>query len=178
MLDLRRRQFITLLGGAAAAWPPAARTQQMAARRVAVLLASDDSNMEDQARLNALLRDLQQLGWSDGRNLAIDVRWARGSLQQTEKMVAEVVALAPEVIVSSGSVATATFQRATPTIPVVFALVNEPVAQGFVASLARPGGNITGFTNTDFSVLGKWVELLKTMVPALDRVGLLFNAPN
>jgi putative ABC transport system substrate-binding protein len=92
------------------------------------------------------------------------------AVQQTEKIVAEVVALAPEVIVSSGSVATATFHRKTPTIPVVFALVNEPVAQGFVASLARPGGNITGFTNTDFSMLGKWVELLKAMVPALDRV--------
>jgi putative ABC transport system substrate-binding protein len=147
-------------------------------RRRAALLASDGSNPEDQARLNAMLRGLQELGWSDGRNIAFDIRWAEGSSQRARQIVAEVVALAPDVIVSSGSVATAVFQRATPSIPVVFALVNEPVAQGFVASLARPGGNITGFTNTDFSVLGKWVELLKTMSPTLARIGLLFNAPN
>jgi putative ABC transport system substrate-binding protein len=175
---MKRREFITLLGGAAAAWPLAAQAQQQV-RRIAILLSGlGASDAEGQARLQALLRALQQLGWSDGRNVHIDVRFASGSSERMQEIVANLVAVAPEVIVSSGSVATAAIKRATSSIPVVFVLVNEPDSQGFVASLARPGGNITGFSNIDFSVLGKWVELLKTMVPAVSRIGLLFNADN
>ena len=179
---MNRRAFISLICGAAAscvsccvAWPRAARAQQ-SERRVAVLLASrgaDDA--EDQVRLRALLRGLQQLGWTDRSNIRIDVRYAGGSSERTEQIVADLVAAAPEVIVTAGSVATAAIKRATSSIPVVFVLVNEPDSQGLVASLARPGGNITGFANIDFSVLGKWVELLKAMVPPLNRVGLMFN---
>jgi putative ABC transport system substrate-binding protein len=119
---------------------------------------------------------LEQLGWTDARNVRIDVRWAGGNPQRTQEIIAEFVALAPDVVVSSGSVATAALKRTTSSIPVVFVVVNEPVAQGFVASMARPGGNITGFTNVDFSVFGKSVELLKIIAPALQRVGLLFNS--
>jgi ABC-type uncharacterized transport system substrate-binding protein len=172
---MRRRQFISLLGGAAAAWPLAARAQQPA-RRVAVLLTGRETDAENQARLKALVEALQQLGWTDGRDIRIDIRWAGGSLERVQEIVAEFVALRPDVIVSSGSVATAAMKRATSSIPVVFVLVNEPDTQGFVASLARPGGNITGFTNMDFGVIGKSVELLKTMVPALTQIGLLFNS--
>ena len=171
---VKRREFITLLGGAAA-WPLAAHAQQPM-RRIAVLLASHDTDAENQARLQALLRALQQLGWTDGRNLRIDIRWAGGSAPRTQEIVAEFVALVPDVAVVSGSVATAAIKRATASIPVVFALVNEPDTQGFVASLGRPGSNITGFTNMDFSVIGKSVELLKTMVPTLTQIGLLFNS--
>jgi ABC-type uncharacterized transport system substrate-binding protein len=171
---VKRREFITLLGGAAA-WPLAAHAQQPM-RRIAVLLGGHDTDAENQARLQALLRALQQLGWTDGRNLRIDIRWAGGSAPRTQEIVAEFVALVPDVAVVSGSVATAAIKRATASIPVVFALVNEPDTQGFVASLGRPGGNITGFTNMDFSVIGKSVELLKTMVPTLTQIGLLFNS--
>jgi putative ABC transport system substrate-binding protein len=172
---MKRRKFLTLLGGAAAGWPLAASAQQ-SMRRVAVLLASREADVENQARLQALLRGLQQLGWSDGVNLRIDIRWAGGSSKRTQEIVAEFVALMPDVIVISGSVATAAMKHVTSAIPVVFVLVNEPDTQGFVASLARPGGNITGFTNMDFSVIGKSVELLKTVVPALSRIGLMFNS--
>jgi putative ABC transport system substrate-binding protein len=171
---VKRREFITLLGGAAA-WPLAAHAQQPM-RRIAVLLTGHETDAENQARLQALLQALQQLGWTDGRNLRIDIRWAGGSAPRTQEIVAEFVALVPDVAVVSGSVATAAIKRATASIPVVFALVNEPDTQGFVASLGRPGGNITGFTNMDFSVIGKSVELLKTMVPTLTQIGLLFNS--
>src|SRR5262249_13218137 len=165
------------LMGSAAASPLAAHAQQPM-RRIAILMASQEGDAENEARLQALLGALKQLGWSDGGNVRIDVRWAGGSAERTHEIVAEFVALKPDVIVSSGSVATAAFKRATTSIPVVFVLVNEPVAQGFIANLARPAGNITGFTNTDFSVIGKSVELLKTVAPALARVGLLYNAWN
>ena len=165
------------LMGSAAASPLAAHAQQPM-RGIAILMASQEGDAENEARLQALLGALKQLGWSDGGNVRIDVRWAGGSAERTHEIVAEFVALKPDVIVSSGSVATAAFKRATTSIPVVFVLVNEPVAQGFIANLARPAGNITGFTNTDFSVIGKSVELLKTVAPALARVGLLYNAWN
>jgi putative ABC transport system substrate-binding protein len=175
MLDLRRRSFITLLGGAAAAWPIAASAQQ-SLRRIAVVLASRETDSEDQARLRGLMQGLQLRGWMDGRNVRIDLRWAGGSMERTREIAAEFVALTPDVIVCAGSVATAAMKRATSSIPVVFALVNEPDTQGFVASLARPGGNITGFTNMDFTVIGKSLELLKSIVPALSRIGLMFNS--
>ena len=171
---MRRREFITALGGAAAAWPLAARGQQPR-RHIAVLMPIRDIDPEEQARVQALVRALQQLGWSDGHNVKIDLRSAGGSAKRSREIAAEFVALAPDVIISSGSVATAAIMRATSSIPVVFVAVNEPVAQGFVASLARPGSNVTGFTLIDFTVIGKSVELLKTMAPALTRIGLMFN---
>ena len=124
--------------------------------------------------MQALVRALQQLGWIDGHNLRIDLRSAGGNAERSREIAAEFVG-APDVIISSGSVATAEMKRATSSIPIVFVAVNEPVAQGFVASLARPCGNVTGFTLIDFTVIGKSVEILKTMVPALTRVGLMFN---
>jgi putative tryptophan/tyrosine transport system substrate-binding protein len=173
---MKRRNFITLLGGAAA-WPLAARAQQMV-RRVAILLPSRDNDAQYQARVRTLMQAMQQLGWSDGRSAKIDVRWAGDSSERLREMAAELASLAPDVIVASGSVATAAIKRATTSIPVVFGMVNEPVIQGFVASLARPGGNITGFTNIDFTVVGKLVELLKTTAPALSRIGLMYNSDN
>ena len=171
---MKRREFITLVGGAAAAWPLAVRAQQPM-RRIAVLMPIRATDSEEQARVQGLVRALQQLGWTDGHNLRIELRSAGGSAERSREIAAEFVALAPDVIISSGSVTTAAMKRATSSIPVVFVAVNEPVAQGFVASLAQPGGNITGFTLIDFTVIGKSVELLKAMAPALSRIGLMFN---
>jgi putative ABC transport system substrate-binding protein len=171
---MKRRNFITLLGGAAA-WPLAARAQQTV-RRVAVLVPSRETDARYQDRVRTLTQAMQQLGWSDGSNVRIDVRWAGDSSERLREIAADLASLAPDVIVASGSVATAAIKRATASIPVVFGRVNEPVTQGFVASLARPGGNITGFTNIDFTVVGKLVELLKTTAPALSRIGLMYNS--
>ncbi len=171
---LRRREFITLLGGAVA-WPLAARAQERI-RRVGVLMLSAETDREFQSRLTVFRHALQKLGWTEGRNVSIDVHWAGGSSQRIQEAASEFASLGPDVVLCSGSVATAAMKRATSSIPVVFALVNEPVTQGFVASLARPGGNITGFTNMDFSVVGKMVELLNTTVPTLKRIGLMFNS--
>ena len=174
--DMRRREFITLVGGAAAVLAlPRPATAQQPMRRIAVFMASRETDPEDQARTRTLLQRLQQLGWVDGRNARIDVRWAGGSRERTKEIVAELTALKPDVILSTGSIATATFKQATASIPVVFTMVNEPVTQGFVKSLAQPGGNLTGFTFIDFTVIGKSAELLKTIAPALTRVGFMFN---
>jgi putative ABC transport system substrate-binding protein len=174
-IDIGRRQIISALGCAAVAWPLGARAQQPVCR-VAVMLANRDTDPEDQARLRALERALQQFGWVDGRNVRIDIRSTGGNAERAREVAAEFVALAPDVIVSAGSVATAAIKHATSSIPVVFVLVNEPVAQGFVASLARPGGNITGFTNMEPTIAGKWLELLKQIAPRIERVGFMFNS--
>ena len=171
---MRRREFITLLGGAVASMPFAARAQP-AMRRVAVVMATRDIDPEGRARLNAFLRAFQQLGWTDGRNVQIDIRWTGGSLDRTREITAEFVALKPDVILANSTPAAAAMKRATSSIPVVFVLVNEPVAQGFIASVARPGGNITGFTMVDFSLVGKLFEMLKTMAPVVTRAGMIFN---
>jgi len=174
---MRRRDFITLLGGVTA-WPVVARAQQPAMRRVAVLMTIREGDPEEQGRLRALREGLERLGWAVGRNLHVDVRYAVGGAERerAREIAAELATHAPDVIVSKGSVATAAIKQATTTIPVVFTHVNEPVTQGFVSSLARPGGNITGFTLIDFSVIGKAVEMLATMAPALSRIGLMFNS--
>jgi putative ABC transport system substrate-binding protein len=135
-----------------------------------------ETDREFQSRLRVFRDALRKLGWTEGRNVSIDVVWAGGRSQRIQEMASELASLAPDVVLCAGSVATAAMKRATSSIPVVFALVNEPVTQGFVASLARPGGNITGFTNMDFSVVGKMVELLNTMAPTLKRIGLMFNS--
>jgi putative tryptophan/tyrosine transport system substrate-binding protein len=172
---IQRRAFLTLLGGVAASWPLSARAQQPL-RRVGLLVPTRDTDSEYQRRLQALAGGLQKYGWTDGRNISIDVRWAGPGAGQIQQAASGLVSLAPVVVIASGSVATAAMKRATTAVPVVFVMVNEPVAQGFVASLAHPGSNITGFTNTDFSVMGKWVELLKTMDPAVSRIGLMYNS--
>ena len=170
---MRRREFITLLGGAAA-WPLATRGQQ-SMRRVAVIMVTPETDLQGQARLKAFLQDFEKRGWTDGRNARFDIRWAGGSAERMREIVAEMVALKPDVIVANGSPTVAALKGATSTIPVVFVGVNEPVVQGFIASMARPGGNITGFTQVDFSVVGKSVEMLKAIAPTLTRVGLMYN---
>ncbi len=172
---MRRREFIALLGGATAAGLPLTARAQQAMRRVAVMMATRDTDPEGRARLNAFLQGFQQLGWTEGRNVRIDIRWADGSLERTREIAAEFVSLKPDVILANSTTGVAAMKRATASIPVVFVLVNEPVAQGFIASVARPGGNITGFTMVDFSLVGKSVEMLKTMAPAITRIGLMFN---
>ena len=170
---MRRREFIAALGGAAIV--PFAAQAQGAPRRVAVLMATRETDPEGQARLKAFLQGFQQRGWVDGRNAAITVRWSGGSLEQTREIAAEFVALKPDVIVVNSTTGIAEMKRATASIPTIFVLVNEPVAQGFIASMSRPGGNITGFTMVDFSMVGKSVEMLKTIAPAVTRAGLMFN---
>jgi putative ABC transport system substrate-binding protein len=172
MVDLRRRQFITLLGGAAA-WPLAARAQQgERVRRIGVLtyLAADDA--EGQARHAAFTQALAQLGWSEGRNLRLDARWANAG--DVQRHAAELAATAPDVLVAATGTATvAALLQATRIIPIVFAIVVDPVGAGFVASLAKPGGNATGFTAYEYSMSGKWLELLKDIAPRMTWAAVL-----
>src|SRR5262249_10144660 len=174
MSDIRRREFITLLGGAAAAWPLSARAQQgERARRIGVLmnLAADDA--EGQARMAAFLQRLQQLGWTEGGNVRIDYRWAAGDAGRFQRYAEELLALAPDVILASATPSLQALQRATRTVPIVFANVSDPVASGFVQSLARPGGNTTGFMQFEFDLSGKWLELLKQVAPDVTRAVVL-----
>jgi ABC-type uncharacterized transport system substrate-binding protein len=169
-----RREFITLLGGAAAAWPIAARAQQRERmRRLGVLmtLAADDT--EAQARNAAFLQALGGLGWIVGRNVQIDYRWSGSDADRIRNAAAELVALAPDVIVTSGASLVATLQQATRTVPIVFAGATDPVGGGLVASLARPGGNVTGFTLFEYGTSAKWLELLKQIDPRLMRVAVI-----
>jgi len=169
-----RREFVALLGGAAAAWPLAARAQQgERMRRIGVLmnLAADDA--EGQARLAAFVHDLQQLGWTDGRNVRIDVRWVPGDAHLFHRYADELLALAPDAILASATPSVQALQQVTRTVPIVFANVGDPVAMGVVRSLARPGGNITGFTPMEYGFAAKWLELLKEIAPRVTRVAVL-----
>jgi putative ABC transport system substrate-binding protein len=173
---VKRREFITLLGGAAT-WPVAARAQQREKmRRIGVLmnLAADDA--EGQARLAAFLQGLQEASWAVGRNVRIDLRWSAGDADLFRKQAAELVALAPDVILASGTPAATPLLQATRTVPIVFAQLVDPVGAGLVASLARPGGNATGFTAFEYAMSGKWVELLKEIAPGVTRVAVLRDA--
>jgi putative ABC transport system substrate-binding protein len=170
---MRRRGFITLLGGAAA-WPLAAQAQQgERMRRIGVLMSLAANDAQGQARLAAFLHGLQQLGWIDGRNVRIDTRWGAGDADQTRRYAAELVALAPDVILATGSPPVAALQQATRSAAIVFADVGDPVGQGFVETLARPGGNTTGFMLFEYAMGGKWLELLKEIVPGVTRVAVL-----
>jgi putative tryptophan/tyrosine transport system substrate-binding protein len=174
-----RRDFITLLGGAAAAWPLAAQAQQRERmRRIGVLmnLAADDA--EGQARLAGFLQGLQEAGWAVGRNAQIDIRWGGGDAGQMRKQVTEMAALAPDVILASSPEVVVPLRDATRTIPIVFVAVFDPVAFGFVESLARPGGNFTGFTSADYGTSAKWLELLKDIAPEVARVAVLYGPSN
>jgi putative tryptophan/tyrosine transport system substrate-binding protein len=170
---VKRREFITLIGGAAA-WPLAARAQQgERMRRIGVLtnLAADDP--EGQVRNTAFAQALAQLGWTVGDNLRIEQRWAAGDAERIRRYATELIALAPEVILATGAAGVAPVLHATRTVPVVFVLVPDPVGAGFVDSLARPGGNATGFVQFDYAISGKWLELLKEIAPGVTRVAVL-----
>jgi len=171
---MRRREFITLLGGAAAAWPLAARAQQgERVRHIGVLMPLAADDLEGKARVAAFAEGLQQLGWTDGRNVRIDTRWGAGDADRYRRYAAELVALAPDVILAATSLAVGRLQEATQTIPIVFVQVADPVGAGFVDSLARPGGNFTGFTLFEYGISGKWMELLKEIAPAVTRVAVI-----
>ena len=158
---MRRRQFILLLSGAPVAWPLAARAQQPErARRIGVLMAYSESDREGQADVAAFRQELQRLGWIEGRNLRIDSRWAALDAEAMERFAKELVALRPDLIFSQNTPTTATLLRQTRTVPIIFANVADPVGSGFVASLSRPSGNVTGCTILEGSVAGKWLELL------------------
>jgi len=173
---LRRRAFISLLG-AGAAWPLAARAQQAdRMRRVGVLLPFTADDSEGQARLMAFVQGLQQLGWAVGTNVRIDARWGAGDAERIRKYAAELLALTPDVIVANGSPEVSTLRQTTRTVPIVFANAADPVGQGFVASLSRPGGTVTGFTPLDeFGQSGKWLQLFKEIAPQVTRAAVLLN---
>jgi putative tryptophan/tyrosine transport system substrate-binding protein len=170
---MKRREFITLLGGAAA-WPLAARAQPERVRRIGVLMHLSENDPEAQARIRALLGGLQQLGWIEGRNLRIDYRYGAADVDRARRYAAELIALAPDVIQASGTGPMAALREATRTVPIVFAQVPDPINAGFVDSLARPGGNATGFSVfEEYGSSGKWLELLKEIAPQVTRVAVL-----
>lgn len=174
---MRRREFIGLLG-AATAWPFAVRAQQNErVRRIGVLLAAyTEADNAGQARLAVFLKALRALGWDNNRNIQIDYRWGAGNIEQVRTLAAELVKSAPDIIIAVGDPAIAQLHRLKSTIPIIFTQVSEPVDSGFVASLARPGGNITGFQNFEPAMGGKWLGVLKEIAPAVKRVGALFGA--
>ena len=176
MLDIRRRELTALLAGTAATWPLATHAQPSErVRRIAVLSYSAAEDAVGQGRLAAFMQGLQQASWVVGRNLVADVRWGAADVEAMKRLAQELVALAPDLILTSSTPATAAMLQATRTIPIIFVLVADPVGGGFVASLPRPGGNVTGFTPIVGSLGGKWVELLKQIAPQTARVALLFN---
>src|SRR6516225_1401422 len=172
---IARRKFLaTLLGGAAAAWPLGARAQPDRMRRIGVLMGvSDDA--EGQARVKGLQQGLQELGWIEGRNVRIDYRWSDGDATRIRAYVAELVKLSPDVIVAHTPPVIAAMRQASSSIPIVFAAVIDPVAHGFIDNLARPGGNLTGTTNIEFSLIGKMLEMLKEVAPGIVRAAVMFG---
>src|SRR5215813_13921894 len=172
----RRREFITLLGGAAA-WPLAARAQQTErTRRIGVLMSLAEDDPEAQSRLRAFVQGLQQSGWTDGRNLRIDIRWGAGDADRSRRYAAELVALVPDVILAGGGSVIPSLLQATRTVPIVFTQTPDPVGAGFVESLARPGGNVTGFTVFEYGIGAKWLELLKEIAPHVTRAAVIPDA--
>jgi putative ABC transport system substrate-binding protein len=171
---MQRRDFITLLGGAAATWPLAARAQQREQmKRIGILLPATADDAVFQARLAAFYQGLALLGWSIGHNVRIDTRWATTNAAEIRRHAAELVALAPDVILSTGDATVPPLLQATRTVPIVFPLANDPVAAGYVDSLAQPGGNATGFMLFEYSLSGKWLELLKEIAPTVTRAAVL-----
>src|SRR6266496_1818682 len=171
---MRRREFIALLAGATVSWPLGARAQRAElVRRIGFLLGLAESDPEGQARITAFRQGLEALGWTEARNIRIDFRFAGGDPERARAYVAELVASAPDLIVAQSSPVVAALKQATRTIPIVFAVVNDPVGQGFIASWAHPGGNITGFAFVDFEMIGKWLELRKEIAPSVVRAGLM-----
>jgi putative ABC transport system substrate-binding protein len=175
---VRRRAFISLVGGAAA-WPLAALAQQPSGqmRRIGALMGVAESNVESQTWIAAFREELQKLGWAEGRNIRIDVRWAMADGEAMQRFAKELVGLQPDLLFSTNTPTTAILLQQTRTIPIVFVQVTDPVGSGFVASIPRPGGNATGFSTMEPTIAGKWLELLKEMVPGVARVAFLFHPP-
>jgi putative ABC transport system substrate-binding protein len=173
---MRRRAFITLLSGAVA-WPLAARSQDRM-RRVGVLMNATAEQPEAQSYLTAFQQGMQEFGWSVGRNLRVDLRWGSGDADLTRRYAAELAALSPDVMLAAGGPVVSAMQRASRTVPIVFAQSIDPVGSGIVASLARPGGNVTGFTQFEYGLSGKWAELLKEIAPGTRRVGVMSDPAN
>jgi putative ABC transport system substrate-binding protein len=172
---MRRRELITLLGGAAA-WPMAARAQQgERVRRIGILLGITENDLETQSRVAAFRRGLRDHGWIEGRNIQIDYRFAGGDLNRARAYAAELTKLAPDVLLANSTPVMTVLRQEATSIPIVFAVVNAPVGQGFISSLARPGGNITGFTFIEFIMVGKWLEMLREVSPGIGRAVLMFN---
>jgi putative tryptophan/tyrosine transport system substrate-binding protein len=173
---MKRREFITLLGSAAAAWPCIAGAQQSEQmRRIGVLIGLPENDHETKTRLARFRQELERLGWSEGRNLRVDYRFAAGSPDRFPPIAKELVALQPDVILAHTTPVAAAISRETRTIPIVFVMVNDPIGSGFVQSLPRPGGNMTGFTVFEPAMGGKWLQLLKEVAPSVFRAALLFN---
>jgi ABC-type uncharacterized transport system substrate-binding protein len=169
-----RREFVSLLCSTALVWPLATHAQEIERmRRIGVLMPSTADAAEYQVRMAAFLEGLQQLGWNDGRNVRIDTRWAAGDANLVRKYAAELLALGPDVILAPGSTSLGPLLQATRTVPIVFTTILDPVGAGFVDSLARPGGNATGFIAFEYGLSGKWLELLKEIAPSLTRVAVL-----
>jgi putative ABC transport system substrate-binding protein len=173
---MKRRTFITLLGGAAAAWPLTAHSQEPSRVRLIGILINVPVSEDQQASVAAFLKALRQLGWAEGRNLRIDIRWAEGRISEIRRHAAELVALTPDVILATGSAGMGPLLQATRTIPIVFCNVTDPVGAGFVNSLAHPGGNATGFIQFEYTLSGKWPELLKQIAPGVTRMAVLRDA--
>ena len=175
---MKRREFISLLGGAAAAWPVVAQAQQgERVRRIGVLMGYRENDPVARTSLAAFMEGLASLGWRDGQNLRIDFRWAGGDVARMNGLAKELVELRPDMIFANTTPVTAAVKRETRTIPIVFAIVSDPVGAGFVESLPRPGGNLTGFINVEAAMGGKWLELLKDVAPSVKRASILFNPP-
>jgi putative tryptophan/tyrosine transport system substrate-binding protein len=173
---MRRRDFISIFGSAAVAWPLAARAQQPDQRKIiGVLLALAENDPEGQRYVSSLLNELQQLGWASGRNVQIEYRWTGADPDRIRTNVAELVRSKPDVILANSPLVVAPLQQQTKTIPIVFTQINDPVGSGFVASLSRPGGNITGFTPGEFSMYGKYPEVLKEIAPSITRAAVMLN---
>jgi putative ABC transport system substrate-binding protein len=176
---MRRREFITLLGGATAAWPLTARAQQSGGmRRIGVLMNVAATDPEGQAQVAAFLQALQQLGWNEGRNVRIDTRWGENDVERDRRYATELLAFAPDVVLASGTLSVAALRLVSRTSPIVFVGVSDPVGAGLVDTLARPGGNVTGFMIFEYSSSGKWLELLKEVAPRLMRVAVLRDSAN
>jgi putative tryptophan/tyrosine transport system substrate-binding protein len=172
-LDMRRREFITLIGGAMAGWPSAARAQQPNQMKRIGIPVFVENNSAEQARIAAFFQGLQQLGWAVGQNLQVEIRWGAGDTERNRRNAAELVALAPDVILAQGSVTVAALLPVTSTVPIVFVIVPDPVGASFVDSLARPGGNATGFMSFEYGMGAKWLELLKQIAPGTTRVAIV-----
>jgi putative ABC transport system substrate-binding protein len=172
---MRRREFISLLGGVAVGWPLAAHAQQV--RRIGVLMGIPESDRDAQFGVAALKEELRKLGWIEGRNIEMEIRWAEANVESRKRFAEELVALQPDLIVTSSTPATAAMLQQSRTIPVIFVEVGDPIGSGFVRSLAQPGGNVTGFTPIVGSLGSKWVEVLRDIAPRVRRVTLVFNPP-
>jgi putative ABC transport system substrate-binding protein len=173
---MRRREFIALIGSAAAGWPLAAGAQQpQRMRQIGVLISTREDDPEAQQRVALLRQGLKELGWTEGRNINVDYRWVGGDAARAKTHAAELVSQKPDLIIANSTLSLAAVRNETSTIPIVFLVVGDPIGQGFVSSLARPGGNITGFTAFEFATSAKWLELIKEIVPEVRRIAFMFN---